>query len=244
MPSTAGLADLRESGSTAPSADGFAALRQALPPGRRIVVDLRQETHLYVNGMVVSWYAPGDDANIGMDRAAVLALQDRRADQLRDRPRITFADLPGRSVDAAPITGPRTVQTEEQVVTAAGMEYAYFPVPDRHMPDPSTVDEFVAFARDLPPEAWLHFHCREGHGRTTTFMAMYDMMHNARQVSLADILRRQYLIDLPGVGRDGAVNLETDTAAHPFVDQFYRYAHDNDDAFRTSYTTWLSAHSS
>ncbi|WP_225729234.1 MULTISPECIES: hypothetical protein [unclassified Nocardia] len=240
-PSVAGLAELHESGSTAPSAEGFRAIQETLPPGRHIDVDLRQETHLYVNGMVVSWYGPGDDANMGMSKQAVLNLQDQRARQLRDDREITFGGPHGKPVP--PITGPRTVQTEQQAATEAGMEYAYFPVPDRHMPDPGTVDDFVAFVRDLPPDTWLHFHCRAGHGRTTTFMALYDMMRNAKQVPLADILRRQYLIDPPHAGTKGAANLEKESAVHPFVDQFYQYVHDNNDDFRTPFTAWLKAHS-
>ena len=38
-----------------------------------------------------------------------------------------------------------------------------------------------------------HFHCKEGIGRTTTFMIMYDIMKNYKEVSLNDIIKRQYL---------------------------------------------------
>lgn len=37
------------------------------------------------------------------------------------------------------------------------------------------------------------FHCEAGEGRTTAYMAMYDMMKNP-DVSLKDILYRQHLL--------------------------------------------------
>lgn len=239
-PSLLGLRELRESGSASPSQDGWQAVRKALPAvpaGRLFDVDLRQETHLYVNGAVVSWYGKHDDANLGLTRAQLLRLQSDRVEQLQEAAHLTFTDLPEKSAAAAlpPVQGPRTVRTEQQTVTAQGFAYRYFPVPDRHMPSPQTVDAFVAFMRVLPPDAWLHFHCREGHGRTTTFMAMVDMIKNARQVPLADILRRQHL--LGGVGSDLA-----EPSRAPFLQTFYDYARHNDDGFRTSYTAWLGAH--
>ncbi|MEC3915682.1 phosphatase domain-containing putative toxin [Nocardia sp. CDC160] len=237
-PSLVGFDSLRESGSTDPSRDGWQSIADALPPGTRYDIDLRQETHLYVDGMVVSWYGERDDANMGMTTQQVLDLQARRVKELTDARDITFGILPGKSATPPmnPLTGPRTVDTEQQVVTPLGFTYEYLPVPDGHMPSPQTVDEFLAFTRSLPADAWLHFHCREGHGRTTTFMAMYDMMRNAKQVSLDDIIARQHLI--------GGADLATDQAAQPFIPSFYEYARQNTDDFHTPYSTWLAAHPS
>lgn len=41
---------------------------------------------------------------------------------------------------------------------------------------PENIDEFIKLYKSLPKDAWLHFHCEAGKGRTTTFLAMYDMM--------------------------------------------------------------------
>jgi hypothetical protein len=53
------------------------------------------------------------------------------------------------------------------------------------------VDQFVAFEAALGSDTWLHFHCRAGDGRTTTFMAMHDIIHNAPGDTLSTILARQ-----------------------------------------------------
>ncbi|MEU2157710.1 hypothetical protein ABZ532_22340 [Streptomyces sp. NPDC019396] len=240
-PSLTGLRELRLSGSASPSQDGWQAVRRTLPavPGGRLFdVDLRQETHLYVDGAVVSWYGKDDDANIGKSPEQLLRLQTTRLEELRDWSVIPFAYLPKKSAAAAlpPSEGPRTVRTEQETVSPYGFAYRYLPVPDRHMPTPQTADDFVALARTLPADGWLHLHCREGHGRTTTFMAMYDMIKNARRVPLADILRRQYL--LGGAGTD----LAAEASRAAFLQSFYDYARHNDDGFRSSFTDWLAAH--
>lgn len=69
-------------------------------------------------------------------------------------------------------------QTEEQVVKEAGLRYVRFATTDSSWPEPQTVDRFVEFVRNLPENTWLHFHCHAGHGRTTSFVAMYDRMRN------------------------------------------------------------------
>jgi hypothetical protein len=70
-------------------------------------------------------------------------------------------------------------------------------------------DLFSRSAR-LPENAWAHFHCEAGLGRTTTFMVLYDMLRNANRVSLEDIVQRQKILshgydvlqpDEPGIGR-------------------------------------------
>jgi protein-tyrosine phosphatase len=43
----------------------------------------------------------------------------------------------------------------------------------------------------LPKDTWIHIHCRGGEGRTTTFLAILEMLH-FKNHSLYDILTRQY----------------------------------------------------
>ena len=50
---------------------------------------------------------------------------------------------------------------------------------------------FVQLVNSELKDNWLHFHCKQGIGRTTTFMIMYDIMKNAKEVSLDDIVKRQ-----------------------------------------------------
>ncbi|MFZ1056194.1 MAG: hypothetical protein WAN79_11025, partial [Opitutaceae bacterium] len=105
------------------------------------------------------------------------------------------------------------------------------------------VDRFIAEVRKLPAGAWAHFHCRAGKGRTTTFMALYDMLRNARTVSLLDIDRRQS--DLVGdydlLGKEGETGARQGVAAAraAFVRMFYDYAKANPDGRPLLWSEWL-----
>src|SRR5437762_12284132 len=63
-PSTTGLSDLRASGSGEVTPESL-KLVLTRTRGPVTVFDLRQETHVFVNDMPVSWYASHDWANIG-----------------------------------------------------------------------------------------------------------------------------------------------------------------------------------
>lgn len=111
---------------------------------------------------------------------------------------------------------------EEALAYKYGLSYFHIEVVDHGIPDQEAVNKFIGFVHELPPNTWLHFHCAAGRGRTTMFLAMYDMMHNADHVSFRDILMRQYLL--------GGINLmkTRDEAAGmrlQFLRQFYEVMH-------------------
>jgi hypothetical protein len=54
------------------------------------------------------------------------------------------------------------------------------------------MDDFIAFARNLPADTWLHFHCQAGKGRTTLFLVVYDFLRNP-DVAEKDVVYRHYL---------------------------------------------------
>jgi protein-tyrosine phosphatase len=93
------------------------------------------------------------------------------------------------------------------------------------------VDQFIVAVRALPENAWAHFHCEAGLGRTTTFLVLYDMLRNAARVSLEDIVCRQKLLGYnydvlrpTGLGNWKAPYMEDRIA---FVRAFYNYARAN-----------------
>jgi hypothetical protein len=63
-PSTSGLIDLHASGGGEFTADNLKLLLKRMP-GPVTIFDLRQETHIFVNGLPVSWFATRDWANVG-----------------------------------------------------------------------------------------------------------------------------------------------------------------------------------
>jgi len=92
----------------------------------------------------------------------------------------------------------------------------------------------------------LHFHCRGGDGRTTTFLAMHDIINNAPQVSVNDILIRQYL--LGGINLDDTQPGDATSFKYPFAVEradfmrdFYTYVQDEKPGgFKKTWSTWVN----
>src|SRR5213594_2632766 len=95
MPSTTGLSDLRASGSGEFTPERL-KLVMAQTRGPVTVFDLRQETHIFVNDLPVSWYASRDWANVGRSQSAIVAGEAARVQSLK--PGSEIAVRPGHSV--------------------------------------------------------------------------------------------------------------------------------------------------
>ena len=198
-PTREGLDNLRISGSAQCTAAGFASLytklSAAAAPGAPIYdVDLRQESHGFADGLPVSWHKKNNLANEGKTPEEVALDEEERLAELAG---VTTTFVPKGKTDKGRVEAvtfaPQNVQTEKEVVEAIGFRYVRFYVTDRTQPDTETIEAFLDFVESLPRDAWLHFHCRAGHGRTTTFMAMYDMIRNP-EIPAETIIERQHLI--------------------------------------------------
>ena len=197
-PTRQGLDSLHASASAQPSLAALKTLYDKIhelePDAKIFMLDLRQESHGFANSLPVSWYSNHNTANAGKTTAEVLKDEVERLKSLRGVD-TTFKPL-GNADEKTfkPITIiPRVVQTERDASEAVGFTYERFAAADMQFPAPELVDNFIIFVANLPADAWLHFHCQAGHGRTTTFLAMYDIMKNPG-LSLEDICKRQYLL--------------------------------------------------
>lgn len=199
-PTREGLDNLRISGSAQCTAAGFASLytklsAAAAAPGAPIYdVDLRQESHGFADGLPVSWHKKGNLANEGKTPEEVALDEEERLAGISG---VATTFVPRGKTDKGRVEAvtfaPENVQTEKEVVEALGFRYVRFYVTDRTQPDTETIEAFLDFVDSLPGDAWLHFHCRAGHGRTTTFMAMYDVIRNPG-IPAETIIERQHLI--------------------------------------------------
>ena len=135
--------------------------------------------------------------------------------------------------------------SEQQFASDLHLKYKRFYVEDFHAPEEVDVVRFVNFAKHLQEDTWLYFHCRAGRGRTTTFMAMYDMMKNAKHVSFNDIVDRQYALggtDLRELPDED--NFKYGYASHrlSFIKNFYEYVKENNDDYSTTWLQWKKKH--
>lgn len=187
---TRGLAELRASGSGAFSRGELQRMKASFE-GPVTIVDLRQENHGLVNGLPVTWYAPQDWGNVGKTNSEVWRLENEYLATLDNVLQIGPVHGDQDAVNDTLHIEVETIESEEDVVHEQGLGYLRLYVTDHLRPTDAEVDRFVSFVDEMPEKIWLHFHCRAGKGRTTTFMAMYDMLENADKVSFDDILSRQ-----------------------------------------------------
>lgn len=232
MPNLYGFNSLNESGSAQFCGDGLEAIKASIGKKTLIIdIDLRQESHGFINGMAVSWANKGNNANKGLTKKQVLEEEESKLKSIKLNKPVTYSN------DFTVLA--KEVTNENDLVKNKGMEYIRIPVTDVGKPTKDMVDYFVQFIRDLPEDAWLHFHCKHGVGRTTTFMVMYDSMRNAKNVTLEDILSRQILIG----GKDlfeGTDGIEVNAVKRSeFITEFYRYCKENKDNYKTTWSEWV-----
>lgn len=90
-------------------------------------------------------------------------------------------------------TNPENVfQTEEDMCVKMGVNYVRMPAIDHHAPSLETLRMFFTWIKTLPKNAWIHFHCAGGRGRTSTFMLLLDMMHRRPHISFEALLAQHH----------------------------------------------------
>jgi Inositol hexakisphosphate len=162
-------------------------------PSNIFLVDLREETHGFLDGRAVSWYADNDFANVGQplpwiiaDEAYRLALvQKQRAARVFEI-ETDWADnreqerkKPTSYQDIAVVKA----ETEEMVSRGLGAKlgcpvtYVRIPVTDHCAPTKAALKQLREDVWEkMSSNSWVHFHCHGGDGRTTTFLALFDML--------------------------------------------------------------------
>jgi hypothetical protein len=244
-----GLADLRASGGAEFTADGLKLLLTHTR-GPVTIFDLRQETHVFVNGLPISWFATNDWANVGRPQSAIEADEAARVQSLKPGSGIGVSagvtvKKPGVGTGALEHVTVKHASTERDIVESNKAGYVRLTVTDHARPLDEEVDRFILAVRGLPENGWAHFHCEAGRGRTTTFMALYDMLRNANRVTLEDIARRQKLL---GYDYDVLQPAEPGSWKAPYTDDriafiraFYDYARANPNGRPQLWSEWLNA---
>jgi protein-tyrosine phosphatase len=244
-----GLRDLRASGSGEFTPEGL-KLVLARTRGPVTVFDLRQETHIFVNGLPVSWYASRDWSNVGRSQSEIEADEAARVASLKPESKIEIR--PGHAVKhgGANSVAPQQVTVdrasiERDIVQPAGAGYVRITVTDHARPIDDEVDSFILAVRALPENAWAHFHCEAGLGRTTSFMVLYDMLRNANRVSLEDIVQRQKVLShgYDVLQPDEPGNWKAPYAAERanFIRGFYNYSRANPNGRPLLWSEWLKS---
>lgn len=243
LPSREGLDALKLSGSAQFSEKGLEAILNHLQaPPNFYILDLRQESHGFMNGMAMSWFADKNWINVGKN---LKTIEEEELNLLQRNLRQQVHSIDERhkhhpQAHSAASFKVYQVANEQQLAHSYQLNYFRIPVTDHVKPTDENVDLFISFVKQLPKDHWLHIHCAAGRGRTTTFMSMYDMMHNAQKVSFEDILHRQALLsgfDLKASRKNWKRSF-AETRLQ-FLQDFYNYSRHNQDGFATSWSMYL-----
>lgn len=198
--STVGIEQLFISGSEAPSARGWADIanyiKQKKPLDAQVVViDLRQESHGYLNGRAINLTNKYDWINLDKSNEQSALAQQSWLRTLREQVTVSNILTPIqfalRDFSHGKTMVVIAVHDEQYYVNKQGFMYRHLYVTDHRAPADSEVDAFIHFIQSHPANTWFHVHCRGGKGRTTTFLAMYDMLKNADKVTFEEIIARQ-----------------------------------------------------
>lgn len=253
---TMGLATLNMSGSGQFSSSQFKALLNYLAdlgisPSQLVVVDLREEPHAFLNGHAFGWYAKGAWHTHGDPVAVVMNNERERLAELSLGQTAILRKIVGKNKKGEPhllttksyvIT---SLMTEEQLVIAAGAQYVRLPITDHRRPEDKVVDQFLELIKRLPSDAWLHWHCHGGRGRTSVAMVMYDMVRNPTLSRKAIIDRQVALGSIDIRERSNGFKSHkypNEDARHAFINRFYDYLHAPDGYGVMSWTKWVAAH--
>ena len=228
-----GLEDLNISGSEQFSALNLPKLISAINTKLPIIdVDLRGECHGFINNLPVSWENEANDANIGLTREQILNKETKYLESIKLNVPITLSNYDKKTII------PTQVFSENEWMNKNSISYIRINATDRILPTPENIDYFLQSILSSPKNCWFHFHCKEGIGRTTTFMIFYDMMKNYNNVSAQDIISRQ--INLPAFS-EFDIELLTSDRRMALYNNFYNYCVKYGDTFKTPYSEYINS---
>ena len=193
------------------------------------IVDLRQESHGFINDLAISFYSIGKDLNNGFTTEETISTEDKLLNSIKQNSQINIYDKLGKVLTNITVD---SVSTENNAINKNGLKYQRFAVKDGGIPSTTVIDDFVDFIKNKPEGQHLHFHCDAGEGRTTTFMVLYQIMTDNGNLSLDQILCYQYNM--------GGITLTDDVDRAYFLNAFYNYVEENKtDNYSIKFSQWI-----
>lgn len=224
------LPSLNISGSSQPTPSQFTTLKKKINKPNLFIIDLRQESHGFINDFAISFYNQYVDLNNGFTTAETM-LQEKK--DLKSIPLGKEVTIYSRSTRPLYNVFVDSVNNEQTITKNNNLNYVRFSVKDRWIPDAKTVDDFIYFVKNQVKNSHLHFHCEAGEARTTLFLSMYQIVKNPDNLSLHEILDYQYKI--------GGSNLLDEKHKYAFLKEFYTYVQENKNSgFKISYSKWIN----
>lgn len=199
--STAGLHDMRLSGSSQFSEVGIDLFMKKIakqdPSVHVVILDVRQDEHLFVNGQNASLFQKKDEL------VSIRGLEAEKRSLVKLKRQLEGASvrlraLTYRKEDFDPCFSLRIkvkrVETPDELVRRKGADYIRMPYNKYIGIDDASLSHLIESVESAPTSSWFHVFCRNGRGRTTFFMTLIDIIHHADTVPFEEIVRRQHFI--------------------------------------------------
>lgn len=239
-PSLRGLRSLRASGSGQFSAEGLMLIKHRLKR-KFMVVDLREESHVFVNSSPASWRGPYNISNKGQGAFEIENKEKERCQALKQEQKTiifktAYMHKHKKNVRLRQVlhVAIHKIYTESGLCGHFHSHYVRIPITDNYPPRSEEIDLFIDLVNWVHSDKlWMHIHCLAGQGRTTMLLCMYDMLINTGKVSLHDIIRRQY-----SIGGDD-LRFDYDPAGRlSFLKDFYDFCVDRQQGLATTWQEW------
>lgn len=205
------------------------------------IIDLREESHGVINGEPIMWKTENySDENRGK---SVTEIRNNESQRFAMLPRVIFV---WKTFFSIPLPSPMLVYSasnEEHQIQRLGnnnINYVRIPITVHQRPTDRAVDEIVELIQDNP-DNWLHFHCCVGKERTAVAMAMFDMLHHAKTLTLDEIFKRQRANEGEDFTKicDGSGQEDPDAKEKlVFLQNFYQYCQEADIHTQT-WSEWI-----
>ena len=210
-----------------------------------VIIDLRLEAHAFAGDEPIAWYCPRNWELLGRSGNEIKQVEWKRVNELRGKP-IALYSLPkckdDLGLDDCAISNPNPIKvlsentvlyTEEEWCARMGLRYYRLAIPDHMRPPDGVIEEFIRIfkkesslaRRNRAKAPWFHLHCKGGKGRTSTFLAMLDILSNP-ELSFDQIVARQEHFNLKDTEKKGqSWKAEFAKDRLDFLRHFYRFAH-------------------
>ena len=143
------------------------------------VLDLRKESHYFLNDIAVSWYELHNLGSEKTDIDDIIAEEEERFAGLKGETITAYVEANDDKSDKSTDIKVESIMSEKELVEKAGFTYVRLPLSDHNWPDEGQIEEFIDFVNSIDKDnAWIHIHCDDGKDRTGTIAAIYDLIKN------------------------------------------------------------------
>lgn len=153
------------------SEDELQKLRQKYPNEKIVIVDLRQESHGFINGKPVLWRSYFEKINQNKEISEILSDEKSRLDAAKKDHEIVINEVVKRDKesgwyeDVAPkIVIVNQTISEKDLAQKNGFEYQRFSIRDFDIPETKEFSRMINFIKNLPEDKKIYVHCAGGRG--------------------------------------------------------------------------------